>query len=242
MTQLSSANLAAIGETVPVPTYDRSRVRTGIVHIGVGGFHRAHQAMYVDRLMERGEALDWGITGVGLLPSDRRMSEVMAKQDCLYTLVLKHADGALEPRVIGSLVDYMFAPERPEDVLRVMTDPATRIVSMTITEGGYLVNQVTGQFDPASSAIQHDLTEGALPRTAFGFLAEALARRRAAGIPPFTVMSCDNIPGNGSVTRRMLSSFTTLKDPELAAWIQETVSFPDSMVDRITPVTTDADR
>jgi mannitol 2-dehydrogenase len=242
MTQLSSANLATIAETVPVPTYDRKQVRTGIVHIGVGGFHRAHEAMYVDALMERGGSLGWGITGVGLLPGDRRMASVLEKQDCLYTLVLKHPDGSLEPRVIGSLVDYLFAPERPEDVLRVMTEPSTRIVSLTITEGGYHVNQTTGDFDPEAPDIQRDLEPGAVPSTAFGFITEALARRRAAAIPPFTVMSCDNIPGNGDVTRRMLCSFAELRDPELAAWIQEHVGFPDSMVDRITPVTTDADR
>ena len=242
MTLLNNANLATIGKSVPVPTYDREQVRTGIVHIGVGGFHRAHEAMYVDSLMERSGPLDWGITGVGLLPGDRRMAEVMAKQDCLYTLVLKHPDGSRAPRVIGSLVDYLFAPEQPEAVLRVMTDPSTRIVSLTITEGGYHVNQTTGDFDAEAPNIQRDLVPGAVPNSAFGFITEALARRRAAGIPPFTVMSCDNIPGNGEVTRRMLCSFAALKDPSLGAWMQENVRFPDSMVDRITPVTTEADR
>ena len=163
MTLLNNANLATIGKAVPVPTYDREQVRTGIVHIGVGGFHRAHEAMYVDSLMERGGPLDWGITGVGLLPGDRRMAEVMAKQDCLYTLVLKHPDGSRAPRVIGSLVDYLFAPEQPEEVLRVMTDPSTRIVSLTITEGGYHVNQTTGDFDAEAPNIQRDLVPGAVP-------------------------------------------------------------------------------
>jgi mannitol 2-dehydrogenase len=242
MTALSSSNLATIAETVPVPGYDREQVRTGIVHVGVGGFHRAHEAMYIDALMERGVGHDWGITGVGLLPGDRRMAEVMARQDCLYTLVQKHPDGSREPRVIGSLVDYLFAPEQPEEVLRVMTEPSTRIVSLTITEGGYHVNQATGDFDAEAPAIQHDLGADAVPSTAFGFLTEALARRRAAGVAPFTVMSCDNIPGNGDVTRRMLCAFATLKDPDLGTWIAENVRFPDSMVDRITPVTTDGDR
>jgi len=242
MTLLKSSNLATIGKNLPVPTYDRGQVRTGIVHIGVGGFHRAHEAMYVDSLMERGGPLEWGITGVGLLPGDRRMAEVMAKQDCLYTLVLKHPDGSREPRVIGSLVDYLFAPEQPDEVLRVLSDPSTRIASLTITEGGYHVNQATGDFDAEAPNIQRDLLPDAVPSSAFGFLTEALARRRAADIPPFTVMSCDNIPGNGEVTRRMLCSFARLKDPELGAWMEENVGFPDSMVDRITPVTTDADR
>ena len=133
------------------------------MHFGVGGFHRAHQAMYVDALMNAGRALDWGITGVGLLPGDRRMHEVLHAQDCLYTLVVKDSDGTMHPRVIGSIVDYLFAPDDPEAVLRVMSDPATRIVSLTITEGGYLVNQATGEFDAGDPSIQHDLADGRRP-------------------------------------------------------------------------------
>lgn len=242
MTELSSTTLATLPKRVAVPTYDRTRVRSGIVHIGVGGFHRAHEAMYVDALLNRGLALDWGITGVGLLDHDRRMHEVLSAQDCLYTLVVKDADGTLRPRVIGSVVDYLFAPQDPEGVLTALTDAATRIVSLTITEGGYHVNQVTGDFDADDPDIQADLAAGAVPRTAFGFLAEALARRRAAGTAPFTVVSCDNIQGNGDVACRMLVAFGRLKDPALGDWIEENVAFPNSMVDRITPVTTDADR
>jgi mannitol 2-dehydrogenase len=242
MTQLNAASLDSLGAEVAVPGYDRSAVRTGIVHFGVGGFHRAHQAMYVDTLMNHGDALEWGITGVGLLPGDRRMQEVLHAQDCLYTLVVKDPDGTMHPRVIGSIVDYLFAPDDPEAVLRVMTDPATRIVSLTITEGGYLANQFTGEFDAEDPSIQHDLAEDALPTTAFGFLVEALARRRDAGVEPFTVMSCDNIAGNGEVAHKMLGAFARLKDPDLAGWIEESVTFPNSMVDRITPVTTDEDR
>ena len=242
MTELNSQNLGAIGGSVPVPAYDRSAVRTGIVHFGVGGFHRAHQAMYVDALMNEGKALDWGITGVGLLPQDRHMSEVMKAQDCLYTLVLKHPDGSLEPRVIGSVVDYLFAPDDPKSVLDRMIDPAVRIVSLTITEGGYHVNQVTGEFDPSDPAIRADLEQGAVPGTAFGFITEALAERRASGTDPFVVMSCDNIQGNGDVAHRMIGAFARLKNPELADWIEANVSFPNCMVDRITPVTADADR
>ena len=241
MTRLSSSTLDEVGTRLPVPSYDRSAVRTGIVHLGVGGFHRAHEAMYVDALMQSGEALDWGITGVGLLAGDRRMAEVMHAQDCLYTLVVKEADGSLHPRVVGSLVDYLFAPDDPEAVLERMSAPETRIVSLTVTEGGYHVNQATGAFDARDPAIQQDLT-GGTPVTAFGFITEALARRRAAGTSPFTVMSCDNIQGNGDVAARMITAFARLRDAELGAWIGENVAFPNSMVDRITPVTTDADR
>jgi mannitol 2-dehydrogenase len=242
VTRLGAARLADLAERMPVPTYDRARVVPGIVHIGVGGFHRAHQARYVDDLMNRGLALDWGIVGIGLLPQDARMRDVLQAQDGLYTLVEKEPGGELRPRVVGSIVDYLFAPDDPEAVLRRMTDPATRIVSLTVTEGGYHVNQSTGEFDPSDPDVQADLVPGATPRTAFGYVVEALARRRAAGVPPFTVMSCDNIQGNGHVAGAMIGAFAALRDPELAAWIAAEVAFPNSMVDRITPVTTDDDR
>jgi mannitol 2-dehydrogenase len=242
MRALNADALASFAETLPTPTYDRTQVRTGIVHIGVGGFHRAHQAAYLDQLMNKGKALDWGISGVGLLAHDRRMQEVMTAQDCLYTLVIKHPDGSLHPRVVGSIIQYLFAPDDPEAVLELMADPGTRIVSLTITEGGYLVHPVTGEFDADEASIQGDLLAGSTPSTAFGFITEALSRRRERGVPPFTVMSCDNIPGNGEVAHKMISAFARLKDPELAVWMESEVSFPNSMVDRITPVTTEADK
>src|SRR4051794_10883535 len=193
MQPLDVRSLAALPDSVSRPTYDRSRVRTGIVHIGVGGFHRSHQAMYVDRLLEQGGARDWGICGVGVLPSDRRMAEVMAAQDCLYTLVVKHSDGTFEARVVGSIVEYLLAPDDPEAVIEKMAAEQTRIVSLTVTEGGYNVNAVTGEFDRTHPGILVDLAPGAVPRTTFGLVTEALARRRQRGLPPFTVMSCDNI-------------------------------------------------
>ena len=242
MRALNADALASFDASLPTPTYDRTRVRTGIVHIGVGGFHRAHEAAYLDQLMNEGKALDWGVTGVGLLAQDRRMHEVMTAQDCLYTLVVKHPDGSLHPRVVGSIIAYLFAPDDPEAVLELMADPGIRIVSLTITEGGYLVNQITGEFDADDPGIRQDLRVGSTPSTAFGFITEALSRRRARGVPPFTVMSCDNIPGNGEVALKMISAFARLKDPELADWLEREVSFPNSMVDRITPVTTEADR
>jgi len=242
MRALNADALASFDASLPTPTYDRTRVRAGIVHIGVGGFHRAHQAAYLDQLMTQGKALDWGIAGVGLLTQDRRMHEVMTAQDCLYTLVVKHPDGSLHPRVVGSIIQYLFAPDDPEAVLELMADPGTRIVSLTITEGGYLVHPVTGEFDADEASIQEDLRAGSTPSTAFGFITEALSRRRERGVPPFTVMSCDNIPGNGEVAHKMISAFARMKDPELAVWMESEVSFPNSMVDRITPVTTEADK
>jgi mannitol 2-dehydrogenase len=241
MLPLNATTLASIPAGVPVPTYDRSRVRTGIVHLGVGGFHRAHQAMYLDRLMEAGKALDWGICGVGVLPQDARMRDALAAQDGLYTLVVKGPDGSLEPRVIGSVTEYLLAPDDPEAVVERMCDPAVRIVSLTVTEGGYSLDPVTGDFDASTPAVQRDLVAGAVPETSFGLVTEALARRRARGVVPFTVMSCDNLQGNGDLARRAFTSFARLRDAELGAWMEAEVAFPNAMVDRITPQTTPED-
>ncbi|WP_432521694.1 mannitol dehydrogenase family protein [Kineococcus sp. SYSU DK006] len=239
---LRSATLAAVGERVPVPTYDRSQVTPGIVHLGVGGFHRAHQAMYLDRLMEDGKALDWGIRGIGVLPHDARMKEVMDAQDGLYTLVLKHPDGTREPRVVGSILDFLLAPEDPDAAVEAMADPRIRIVSLTITEGGYNIDAVTHEFLLDEHGVAADLAEGAVPRTAFGLVVEALRRRRERGVTPFTLMSCDNLPGNGDLARHAFVAFATAKDAELGAWVDTHVAFPNTMVDRITPGTTDEDR
>ena len=241
MQQLNDDALASIGAEVPVPAYDRSKVTTGIVHLGVGGFHRAHQAMYLDRLMSQGQALDWGICGVGVLPHDARMRDALTAQDGLYTLVLKHPDGALEPRVIGSITEYLLAPDDPEAVVEKMADPATRIVSLTVTEGGYSIDPVTGVFDASAPAVQRDLAVGAVMGTTFGLVTEALARRRARGLVPFTVMSCDNLQGNGDLARLAFTTFARLRDPELGAWVEAEVAFPNAMVDRITPQTTPED-
>lgn len=238
MIKLTNATLAALPADVARPAYDRGKVTVGIVHFGVGGFHRAHQAMYLDRLMHDGEALDWGICGVGVMPSDQRMRDALTAQDGLYTLMVKPANGQYEASVIGSIVDFLYAPDDPEAVLGVMAAPSTRIVSLTITEGGYNFNQVTGEFDLDNADVAHDLAAGAVPKTVFGLVAEAVRRRRARGIPPFTVMSCDNIQGNGDVARKMFSAFARAKDADLGAFMESEVAFPNAMVDRITPVTT----
>ena len=242
MTVLSTGTLGSLDGDVQVPTYDRGAATVGIVHVGVGGFHRAHEAMYVDRLMEQGEALDWGICGVGVLPGDRRMRDVLTAQDGLYTLVQKFPDGHVEARVVGSILEFLLAPDDPEAVVEKMATPETRIVSMTVTEGGYNFHAVTGEFDLTHPDVAHDLEAGATPRTTFGLVTAALRRRRERGTPPFTVMSCDNIQGNGHAARRSFVSFARAADAELGDWIDEHVSFPNSMVDRITPVTTDEDR
>ncbi len=241
MIKLSNANLATLPASVARPTYDRSKVTTGMVHFGVGGFHRAHQAMYLDRLMNKGEALDWGITGVGVMAADQRMRDALNSQDGLYTLMVKHPDGRYEASVIGSIVDFLYAPDDPEAVLELMAAPSTRIVSLTITEGGYNFHHVTGEFDLGNPDVVHDLKADAVPRTVFGLVTEALRRRRARNIPPFTVMSCDNIQSNGDVAKKMFCAYASAKDGELGAFIASHVAFPNAMVDRITPVTTKED-
>ena len=242
---LSQGTLGDLHEEVRRPAYDRSEVTASIVHFGVGGFHRAHEAMYVDALMNDGKALEWGLCGVGALPHDRRIIDTLRAQDGLYTLVVKHADGRREPRVIGSIVEVMFAPDDPHAVVDRLADDQTRIVSLTITEGGYLVNQVTGEFDAEDASIQADLTAdfagGDTPTTVFGFIVAGLDRRRRDGRAPFTVMSCDNLPDNGDVARRMICAFARHRDPELADWMEAEVAFPNCMVDRITPVTAPED-
>jgi mannitol 2-dehydrogenase len=241
MLSLREDTLGACAERLPTPSYDRSRLGTGVVHIGVGGFHRAHQAMYHDRLMNQGKALDWAICGVGVMPFDRRMAEVMDAQDGLYTLVVKHSDGTYEPRVIGAITEYLFAPDDAEAVVEKLAAPSTRIVSLTVTEGGYNLHHVTGEFDADDPAVARDLEPGATPRTSFGLVTEALRRRSARDLIPFSVMSMDNLEGNGELAQRAFTSFARLRDAELGDWVAEACRFPNSMVDRITPQTTEAD-
>ncbi|AWK74886.1 mannitol dehydrogenase [Rhodococcus oxybenzonivorans] len=236
--QLNAQTLERLSDAVEVPTYDRNDITVGIVHFGVGGFHRAHQAMYVDKLLRLGQARAWGICGVGVLPGDRRMKDVLEAQDGLYILALKHGDGTWDVSVIGSIVDYLFAPDDPEAVIEKIAAESTRIVSLTITEGGYNFTHDTGEFDRENPDIVHDLRDGAAPTSTFGLIVEALARRRARGLASPTIMSCDNIEGNGTVARKMFLAYAEMKDPELAAWMRTETSFPNSMVDRITPVTT----
>ena len=213
----------------------------GIVHVGVGGFHRAHQAFYTDALMCQAYASEWGICGVGLREADRKMAAVLKKQDYLYSLIIRHPGDRIENRVVGSLVDFVFGCDDPMAVINRMASADTRIVSLTITEGGYNVAADTGEFDFSNPDAQHDLANPLKPKLVFGYLTAALQKRRDAGLPAFTIQSCDNIQHNGNLTRKMVLGFARRQDRELAAWIESNVRFPNAMVDRITPVTTDSD-
>ena len=222
--------------TPALPAYDRSRLTPGIVHIGLGNFHRAHMAVYLDDLFARGLGHDWAIIGAGVREGDARMRDALKAQDCLSTVIELDPAGR-SARRIGSMID--FVPVDPDNaaLIAAMTRPEIRIVSLTVTEGGYFIDPATGRFDPRVPEIAHDGANPATPGTAFGAIVAALRARKSAGIPPFTVMSCDNLPGNGHVTQAAVIGTARLSDPALADWIQANVAFPNGMVDRITPAT-----
>jgi len=240
--KLNPHNLGQLPAGIARPTYDPTQLRQGIVHIGVGGFHRAHQAAYTDALMNRGEGLDWAICGAGLRVEDRAMRDALAGQGYLYTLYELGDGPGTEVRVIGALNGMLLAEDGAEALLQKLAEPGIRIVSLTITEGGYCIDDSSGEFRADLPLIQHDLANPRTPRSVFGYLCEALRRRREADSGPFTVMSCDNLPHNGAVARKALLAFAQLLDPELARWVDSNVSFPNAMVDRITPMTSAAHR
>ena len=241
MAYLSDEVLGNLPKDVVVPAYDRSKITPGIVHFGVGGFHRSHQAFTIDNLLAQGLAQDWGIIGVGLLKSDERMLAALEPQNSLYTLVTKFPNGQMNYRVIGSIISYLYAPQDPQAILAILVNPAIRIVSLTITEGGYCFDPVTGEFDPTAPSVCVDLQGADRPVSAFGFIVEGLRLRRELGISPFTVQSCDNIQSNGDVAKKMITEFAKFRNLELAEWIVSNVAFPNAMVDRITPATSPED-
>ncbi len=235
---LNRANLASLQPPVRVPAYDPASVTPGIVHLGLGGFHRAHMARYTHELMERDPAARaWGIAGAGLLPSDRRMHDALAPQDGLYTLVERGSQGETVS-IIGSIAHVIFAAETSADLLAAIDEQAIRIVSLTVTENGYCLNRATKRLDAAHPQIRHDLEHPNDPRSAIGIIVEAYRRRMTAGRPAFTALSCDNIQHNGNVLRDAVRTLATLQNQAaLIAWIDAHASFPSTMVDRITPVT-----
>lgn len=236
---LSDATLDRL--SIKRPEYDRSHLTPGIVHIGVGNFHRAHQAWYLHRLMQAGQAHDWAIIGAGVRPYDAAMREKLLAQDCLTTLVeLDPADTSAE--VVGSMIDYLPIEVGNASLIRKMADPAIRIVAMTVTESGYYVDPVSKGFDAAHPDIVHDAANPTTPRTAFGAMIAALRLRRDAGHGPFTGLSCDNLQGNGAILRQTVTSLARMSDPALADWIDANATFPNSMVDCIVPATGLAER
>lgn len=232
--KLSLATLDQISAKAEIPTYRRDQLSPGILHFGVGNFHRAHQAVYLDELFNRGEDLDWAITGAGMMPSDALMREKLGAQDFLTTVVEQDVN-VMSARVTGVMTGILPVGDAAA-IADALSDPRIRIVSLTITEGGYFID-ASGAFNPAHPAIVADAADPSNPRTVFGLILAGLMRRRKDGIPPFTVMSCDNIPHNGKVTMNAVCGLADLIDADLAHWIRDNVSFPNSMVDRITPAT-----
>jgi mannitol-1-phosphate/altronate dehydrogenase len=243
MTELCNGTLASFGPSVTRPSYDRSRLKPGIVHFGIGNFHRVHQAVVIETCLHHPGHQDWAICGVGLLdgPSSRAKAEAYQRQDNLYTVTALTSPAPKETMVIGAMVEYLHAPTDLEAVLRRLADPLTRIVSLTITEGGYNIDPATGEFRLDAPGVASDLA-GNPPRTCFGIIVAGLARRRAAGLPPFTVLSCDNLQRNGDTSRKAVTSFARALDPDLADWIGANCTFPNSMVDRIAPQVPEEDR
>ena len=236
LTQLSNKTLADLGPEVRVPAYDRSALRAGIVHIGLGNFHRAHQAWYLHRLMDQGMNHDWAIIGAGVRADDAAMREKLLAQDCLTTLIELDPSGK-SAEVCGAMIGFLPVEEGHGALIAQMSDPAIRIVSLTVTESGYFIDPASGGFSAAHPDIIHDAAHPDHPRTAFGAMIAALKLRRAAGHGPFTCMSCDNLQGNGAVLRQTLVALARLGDRDLADWIDAHCSFPNSMVDCIVPAT-----
>ncbi len=231
---LNQKNLEKIGDPVRVPRYDRAAATCGIMHMSVGGFHRSHQAVYTDDIL--GRAPSWGICGIGMLLQDKANVDILQKQDTLYTVLERSAEMD-SARVIGSMLEIMHAPPSHADVITRLADPAIKILSLTITEKGYCYDE-SGNLNENHPMVKNDLANPGNPQTAMGYIAAALGKRRAAGAAPFTVMSCDNLPGNGRLTKKILLQFASLADKDLCKWIEKNVAFPNAMVDRITPVTT----
>jgi mannitol 2-dehydrogenase len=234
--KLNLENLADFPENVRRPSYKREDLTPGIVHIGLGNFHRAHQAWYLHRLMDQGLALDWAILGAGVRPADAAQRERMLGQDCLTTLI-ELAPAGKSAEVTGSMIGFIPVADDNAPLIAGMADPAIRIVALTVTEGGYYVAPADGSFDAQHPDMRHDAANPATPRTAFGAIIAALRLRRATGLGPFTCQSCDNLQGNGDILHQTVVGLAQASDPDLAAWIDENVTFPNSMVDCIVPAT-----
>lgn len=236
MIRLSNATLNDLPPAIRRPHYDRSPLRPGIIHIGLGNFHRAHQSWYLHRLMQDGMAQDWAIIGAGVrAPHDAEMRRKLAAQDWMTTLIELDPKGR-SAEVVGSMVDYVPVEEGNGPLIAAMADPAIRIVALTVTEGGYYLNESKG-LNTDHPDIRHDAAHPDRPKTAFGAMVAALSRRRAAGLKPFTGQSCDNLQGNGAILRQTVLGLARLSNPDLARWIEDEGAFPNSMVDCIVPAT-----
>ena len=233
---LRNETLARLPEGVRLPSYDRTALTPGIVHIGLGNFHRAHQAWYLHRLMGQGLCHDWAIIGAGVRAGDAAQRDRLLAQDCLSTLIELSPEGRAA-EVTGSMIGFLPVEENNASLIAQLAEPAIRIVALTVTEGGYYIEPAGGGFDAAHPDMVHDAANPQSPRSAFGAIVEAMRRRRDAGGGPLTVQSCDNLQGNGAIARQTVVSLARMSDPALADWIDAQCSFPNSMVDCIVPAT-----
>lgn len=238
---LNAENLSSLPSNIAIPSYDRDQINTSILHIGVGNFHRSHQAYYIHELIDKFKELDYGICGVDLLESDRKIYSILKDQDGLYTLFTKEANGAHKAKVIGSIVEYFYGPENPLAVIEKMANPDIKIISLTIAEDGYLLNEITGAFDINHPAVTEDIKNPFNPKTVFGYLTQSFKLRKLRNLPGCTILSCDNIKSNGDTMKQSLYNYVSKTEPDLLDWISKNTTFPNTMVDRITPITNAVD-
>jgi len=239
--KLNSTNLTLLPSEVEVPAYNRSGIKTGIIHFGPGAFHRSHQAFYTHQVLQQNGSKDWGICDVGLLDSDKKIIDTLKEQDGLYTLITAEQDGSLKAMIIGSILEYLQAPDDRDAIIGKIADPDIRLITLTITEGGYNFDSNNGEFRITDSSIQYDLSHPDDPGTVYGYLTRGLKLRKDKGIQGLTIQSCDNIQKNGDLLKKMLLAYIREGEPSLEDWIREQVTFPNSMVDRITPQTRQTD-
>jgi len=238
---LNAENLSSLPKDVSIPSYDRNLIKTSILHIGVSNFHRSHQAYYIHELIDKYKELDYGICGVDLLDSDRKIYNILKDQDGLYTLYTKETNGSHKAKVIGSIVEYFFGPENPLAVIEKMANPDIKIISLTIAEDGYHLNEITGEFDINHPEVTEDIKNPFSPKTVFGYLTQSFKLRKLRNLPGCTILSCDNIKSNGDTMKQSLFNYVSKTEPDLLDWISKNTSFPNTMVDRITPITNSKD-
>ncbi|WP_418264628.1 mannitol dehydrogenase family protein [Flavobacterium faecale] len=238
---LNAENLSLLPKDISVPSYDRDLISTSIVHIGVSNFHRSHQAYYIHELIDKYNELNYGICGVDLLDSDRKIYNILKDQDGLFTLYTKEKNGSHKAKIIGSIVEYFYGPENPLAVIEKMANPDIKIISLTIAEDGYHLNEITGEFDINHPGVTEDIKNPFSPKTVFGYLTQSFKLRKLRNLPGCTIISCDNIKSNGDTMKQSLLKYVSKIEPDLLDWIAKNTSFPNTMVDRITPITNSKD-
>lgn len=234
---LNMENIEALKEYASTPLFNRDQVKTSIAHIGVSNFHRSHQANYMHDLIEKYNKLNYGICGIDLLDSDRKTYNVLKDQDGLYTLITKDATALNKPKIIGSIVEYFFGPENPIAAIERLANPDIEIISLTIAEDGYHLNEITGEFNQKHPAVAEDVVNPFNPKTVFGYLTQAFKLRKLRNVSGCTILSCDNIKNNGDTMQKSFFNYVSKNEPDLLPWLESNTTCPNTMVDRITPVT-----